>query len=286
MAEVSSSPFARNTTGVPSSEEIVLSGGELFLHELDADGDEDGDGWVNLGEVRELALEPTSEFLEHYSTRSGRRVLDKKILLQQKFDVRIGLEAANERNAAIFFQATPEAITNPAVAGFTEFAMITAVELGRWYQVVNSAGLPARGITTGNLLLEKDAVSDVTLVEGTDYELDTASGMVFFKTTATNIADGNTVNATLTAAAGADTTRRIPVQSRENVTVALKFLGVDGASGRKFELYIPKITLAASGAFGLVTNNEWTQMQLTGAAEKKDADTAVAYISALPAATA
>jgi hypothetical protein len=286
MAEVSGAPFARNTTGVPSADEIVLSGGELFLHELDADFDEDGDGWVNLGEVREFALEPTSEFLEHFSTRSGRRVLDKKILLQQKFDVRIGLEAANERNAAIFFQAEPEAITNPTVAGFSEYQWIPSVELGRYYQLVNSAGLPARGVTLGNLTLEKDAGTDVTLVSGTDYTLDTASGMVFFKTTAANIADGDPVNAALTAAAGADTTRRIPVQTRDQVTVALKFLGVDGDSGRKFEFYIPKITLAASGAFGLVTNNEWTQMSLTGAAEKKDADTEIAYISALPAATA
>lgn len=284
MAEVSGAPFARNTTGVPSADEIVLSGGELFLSELTAAGAEDADGWANLGEVKELALEPTSEFLEHYSTRTGRRVLDKKILIQQKFDVRITLEAANERNASIFLQATPEALTNPAIAGFTEYAFIAAVELGRHYQLVNSAGVPVRGAASGALLLEKSGGPDVTLVEGTDYTFDSASGMVFFKTTAPNIADGNAVDATLTAAAGADATRRIPVQSRTQVTVALKFIGVDGDSGRKFELYIPKITLAASGTFGLVTNNEWLGMALAGAAEKKDATTAIAYISALPAA--
>jgi hypothetical protein len=284
MAEVSSAPFARNTTGVPSADEIVLSGGELFLHELDDSGDEDGDGWVNLGEVKELALEPTSEFLEHYSTRTGRRVLDKKILLQQKFDVRIGLEAANEKNASIFFQAEPEALTNPAIAGFSEYAWIAAVELGHHYQLVNAAGVPVRGAALADLTLEKSGGPDVALVEGTDFTFDSASGMVFFKTTAVNIADGDTVDATLAAEATANSTRRIPVQTRDQVTVALKFIGVDGDSGRKYELYVPKITLAASGAFGLVTNNEWTQMQLTGAAEKKDAATAIAYISALPAA--
>lgn len=286
MAEVSNAPFARRATGVPTADDILLGRGRLFLHELDSSFDEDGDGWAELGECPELVLEPSSEFIEHFSSRSGLRVLDKKILVQQKFDVRFALEEVNERNAALFFSATPEARTNAAVAGFTEYAWIAAVELGRWYQLKDSTGLEARGITAANLTLEKSGSPDVALVAGTDYELDTASGMVFFKSTAANCADGDTIDATLAAAAGADTTRRIPVQSRDSVTVSLKFLGEDPDDGRKFELWIPKITIAASGGFNLISGNDWLRMGFTGAAEKKDADTAIAYISALPAATA
>ena len=284
MAEVSNAPFARRTTGVPTADDILLGRGKLYAHELTAAFAEDGDGWFDLGECPELVLEPSSEFLEHYSSREGLRVLDKKIVVQQKFDVRFALEELNEKNAALFFSATPEAITNAAIAGFTEYQMIAAVELGRHYQIKNSAGNPARGVATADLVVEKSAGPDVLLVEGTDYTLNSAEGTIFFLSTATNIADGDPVDVTLTARAGADTTRRIPVQSRESVTVALKFIGQDPDNSRKFELHIPKITLASAGGFSLISAQEWLRMGFNGAAEKRDASTEIAYLSALPAA--
>lgn len=365
MAEVSDAPFARNETGLPNAGDIILSGGQILLHELDDSFDEDGDGWADLGEIPELAIEPSTEFKEHYTTRTGKRVLNKKIPIQQKFDVRFALEEVNERNAALFFAATPEAETNAATAGFAEYEMIPAAKLGRRYQVKDSSGNKARGINPAKLVLEAQGATqvlasagrtltfatagdtitastgsfiddgfyvgrtlvvagtvsnngsytiiavtalvitvsqnltnegplnatatldsaDVTL-DSTDYSLESESGLVLIKATATHIAEGEPIDATLTADAGADTTRQIPVQTREAVTVALMFIGNDGDNGRKYALVIPKISIAANGAFGLVTDNDWTRMTFTGAAEKKDADTPVAYFVALPASAA
>lgn len=282
MAEVSSSPFARRTTGVPTPDDIVLGRGKLYGAELTAAFAPDGDGWFDMGECSEFSLEPSTEFLEHYSSREGLRTLDKKIPIQQKFDLRVVLQELNEKNAALWLSATPAAYTNAAIAGFTEHQMIAAVELGRWYDIVNSSGQRAVGIDNTDLVVEKSGSPDTTLTEGTDYTVDEAGGRIFFLSTASGIVDGDPIDVTLTANASADTTRRIPVQSRDSVTLALKFYGEDPDSGRKYELFIPKCTLAANGSLGLITEQEWIQMAFTGAAEKKDADTAVAYFMALP----
>jgi hypothetical protein len=284
MANVSDSPFSANTSGEADVDLIGVGRGFLLAAKLDDDDEPDGDGEFDLGEIPELTIEPSSEFIEHYSSRNGFRNLDKKILIQQKFDVRFRAQERNLRNAEIFFAAEAEAYTNPTIAGFVEHVMIAAVKLGRWYPIKNAAGVHARGIASADLLLEKDAATDVTLVEGTDYELDEAAGMVRFLTTATNIAEGNAVNATLTANPLADSTQRVPVQSVDGQwKVALRFIGTDPETGRKFELYIPKITLAADGSMPLITSGEeWMSLGFTGAAEKKDADTAIAYLTPLP----
>lgn len=286
MAEVSSAPFARRLTGVPTPDDILLGRGKLYGHELNASTyAEDADGWFDMGETPELVIDPSAEFVEHYSSRSGRKFLDKKIVIQEKFDVRLALEENNEKNFALWSSATPAAITNPTIAGFTEYAWVSAVELGRYYQLKDSSGNPARGVTLADLTLEKSGAPDVAL-DSTDFELESESGMVFIKSTATHIADGETIDATLTARAGADTTRRIPIQSRTtSVTVALKFIGLDPDSGRKYELWIPKITLAPAGGFNLITSGqEWLRMGFTGSAEKRDSSTAIGYMSPLPAA--
>lgn len=283
MAEVSSSPFARRTTGVPTPADIILGRGKLYGAELTTAYAPDADGWFDLGECIEFALEPSSEFLEHYSSREGLRTLDKKILVQQKFDVRFVLQELHERNAALFLSATPASYTNAAIAGFTEYEMVSAVELGRYYDIVNSTSQRATGIDNTDLVVEKQGSPDVALVEGTDYTVQEAEGRIFFLSTASNIADGDKADVTLTANPAADTTRRIAVQSRDTVTIALKFYGEDPGTGRKYELFIPKITLAPSGGLGLITAQEWIQLAFTGAVEKKDADTAIAYVMALPA---
>lgn len=285
MAEVSGAPFARRLTGIPTADDIILGRGIVLGHELlTTTFLEDADGWFDLGECPEFAVEPTAEFVEHFSARAGKRVLDKKLVIQEKFEVRFGLEELNEKNFALYASATPESRTNAYTAGFTEYAMITAVELGRYYQIKNSSGVEARGITASDLTVEKSGAPDVAL-DSTDYELKDDSGMLFFKSTATHLADGDQVDVTLAAKAGADTLRRIPFQSRtRSVTIALKLLGEDPDSGRRYELWIPKITLAPAGAFNMISAQDWLRMGFVGSAEKRDSSTVVAYITPLPAA--
>lgn len=287
MVDVSGAPLSPNTTGTPNPDDYLLGRGELFYSELDAD-DEPADsatdgGFLHLGNCPQLELVPSSEFLEHYSSMQGLKSLDYKLVIQQKFDVNFQLEEANEANAALFFSATPEAVTNAAVAGFTEQEIIDAVHKGRWYRIIDpTTGNRAWGIAAADLTLEKQGAPDTPLVIDVDYTLDEARGLVKFLTTGVVLADGDDVDATLAANPLADSTRRIPVQSRSSVTVALLFYGINPKTARQYELLIPKITLAANNPFGLISADSLTSMSFSGSAEKKDSTTAIAYITPLP----
>lgn len=282
-AETTISPFVRNTTGTPNPDDYILGKGEVFWAELTALDVPDANGFRHLGNCPELKIIPSSEFLEHYSSMSTTRQLDAKILIQQKFDVRLRLEEGNEHNAALFFQASPAATTaNVAVAGFVAYAMVPVAKKGNWYQIVNASGVPARGVTTANLTVTK-TVGGTAMANAVDYEVRQAEGMIRFLTTGAVITDGDSVTVALAANANADATREIPVQSRTtSVTGCLKFIGVNPKTSRKYELLVPKITLAASGEFDLISE-QLTSLSFEGSAEKKDNSTYIATITALPA---
>jgi hypothetical protein len=363
MAEVSGSPFSRNSTGKPSASRYSLGRGVLWWSELDASDDPDGDGWVHLGNAPAFSTSLTRNFLDHFTSLSGLRDRDARIVIESLFDLRFQLDELTEMVAALFFSADPESYTNAAIAGFAEREMIEAVEWGRSYEIsdgtnrahgvraadltvelqgatqvvaaadrtiafvaatdkiVASSGdfgadgyrvgrnvvvtgtasndgtypitaVSALEITVGGALTDEAAASsaatlnspDVVLVEGTDYELGSAEGEIFFLTTSAYASanDGVPIDVTLAARAGADTMRRIPVQSRGEVTGALKFYGENPRDERKFLLYIPKVTINPDGELSLITAQELTVIPFTGAAVKKDTNTAIAYLYALP----
>lgn len=282
MATVSGAPFARNLTGTPNPDDYHLGRGELFWSELTTADAPDANGFVHLGNCPAMELVPSSDFLEHYSSMSGTKALDYKVLIQQKFDVKFTLEELSETIASLFLAATPASYTNGAIAGWSNYAHTTAAKLGRWYPLQSSTGVRAYGVAAANVTVTK-TVGSTAMANGTDYELDLQGGRIKFLSTGSVITDGDSVSIALAAAAGSDATRQIPVQSRTtSVTGALAFYGVNPKTGRKFELFIPKITLAAESAFQLISQ-ELTNMQFSGSAERKDTSTYIATITALPA---
>jgi hypothetical protein len=283
MANVSGAPFAQNTTGTPNPDDYHLGRGELFWAELSTSDVPDANGFVHLGNCPAMELVPTSEFFEHFSSMQGLKALDYKVLVQQKFDVKFTLEELSETIAALFFASTPAAYTNGAIAGFTAYAHTTAAKKGRWYPIQSSTGVRCYGIADTALTVTK-TVGGTAMALNTDYQVDEEAGRIKFLSTGAVITDGDSVTIALAAAAGADATRQISVQSRSSsVTGALAFYGVNPKTGRKFELYIPKITIAADSAFALISQ-DLTNMPFTGSAERKDSSTYVATITALPAA--
>lgn len=282
MATVSGAPFARNLTGTPNPDDYLLGRGELYWAELTAADAPDANGFVHMGNCTQLELVPSSDFLEHFSSMAGTKALDYKVLVQQKFDVKFTLEELSETLAALFFAATPAAYTNGAIAGFVAYAHTTAVKLGRWYPLQTSGGVRAYGVTASDLTVTK-TVGGTATVLNTDYEVDTQGGRIKFLSTGVVLTDGDSVTIALAAKAGADATRQVPIQSRSSsVTGCLAFYGVNPKTGRKFEFLVPKITIAADGAFALISQ-DLTNMQFTGSAERKDTSTYIATLTPLPA---
>jgi hypothetical protein len=282
MAEVSLAPFARNATGRPDTRHFALGRVIIMIAELTAADVPDADGFVHLGNAPNFGVTLKREYLDHFSSMAGVRDRDERILINDVLDVDFGLEEPTEKAAAIFFSATPASYTNVAIAGFTEYAMITAVKKGNTYPIKSSAGGYAFGIAASDLNVEKSGSPDTALVKDTDYTLDEKTGEITFLTSGVVLADGDQVDVTLGANGLAETTRKIPILSRDDVTVAMRIKGTNGRDGEAFLLEIPKISLTPNGALPLVTAQELMVIPLTGGALKVDSTTPLGTLYALP----
>lgn len=277
-------PFRPSLVETTDPNDYLVGRGVLRLAEL-GDDDLPSGGFFDVGNCPEFTLTPSTEFLEHYSSRTGLRSLDAKIPIEQKMDITFKVQEFNEANGLMALQGTAAAYTNPAVAGFAEHVMIASVELGKTYQIVDSNGNPVIGFNKADLTLEKDDTMDVALVENIDFILDEQAGLVTFLLSASNIANGNAVNCTLAANAMAVNARKLGIQTETSLSFALLFIGENPRTGRKFKVYLHKVTIAADGAIGLITEGELAEITFTGAAERVEAVDAtypVGYVMALP----
>lgn len=261
--------IAPNLTGSNDPDALLLGRGVIYIAELGAADSYNVASWRDLGNVTAFALNMTTEELKHQSSRSGLKVTDKKITLSQEIGFSFTLDHFNAQNLALALAATRSTHTNPAVAGVAEqVAKYTDVELGAWYDLTDADGDRIYDVETGDILLEKDAGMDVTLVEGTDYELDLVWGRFKLLSTAVNVAAGDEVNLTVTAEATASTPNEIRGLQDANQQFAVRFIGVNPADDNKeYEVVIHKTTLTPDGDISLI-GDEFATMTFTGVCEE------------------
>jgi hypothetical protein len=259
---------ALNTTGVPKTGDYLLGRGILYFAELDGSGNPKA--WRDLGNVTDFKVTVSSEELIHETSRSGTKVEDLAVALKRAANWSAVLDTIENDNLALFGAATLAAVTNPAVAGFAEHSAYTSVELGRWYDIVSSTGARAYDIAKANLTLEKSGSPDVALVEDTDYTVDEQMGRVFLKSTASNIAAGDTLDITLAADAGAAANvKEVRFLQETAIRGALKFVGENPQDGVKFELQLHNVNVEGDGDLGLISD-EWVTLPLKGKVSKSD----------------
>lgn len=262
-----------NTTGTQNVDEYTLGRGILYVGELSNDIPVN---WRDVGNATAFNLTVTTETLPHYSSRAGVRVKDKEVIVQTELNYTITLDSVNDENASLFFLGEKGTYTN--VTAFAEHEMITGAVLGRWYDVKNSSGARAYGITTG-LVVEVGANA---LTADTDYILSDDGSQIFLPVTATDGAGGGAgslagenIDVTLTSSGGASTLPEVKALTNSGTNVALKFVSINpAASDAKTEYVIHKTTPKPDGDYSLI-GDEWTEFSLTGAAESNttaDAD--------------
>lgn len=263
--------MGQNTTGKPNTNDYSLGRGILYFSPLDSNGKPGA--WRDLGNAPEFTVTLESEELEHQSSRGGLKVTDKEVVISQSASCAFSLDELNHQNIAIFLSGDSVAsITNGTVAGFSEYQMITAVELGRWYDIVNASGVRCYDLTSSaGLTVEKSGAPDVLLVEGTDYEVDLKMGRIFFLSTAVNVAAGNAVDVTLAADATAKSINEVRALTKTNVIGALKFIRANPANNDKLEEWeFHKISLKPEGDLAMI-GDDWSKLGFTGTAEANSA---------------
>lgn len=263
----------KNTTGVHTVDDYQLGRGILQMAELDTAGHPKG--FRDLGNVPELTASVESEKLEHFSSRSGLKQLDKTIILQITSGLSFVLEDINFENLAAFFSGTTADYTNPAIAGVTDarFVEDDDLEVNRSYILRTPTG-PAFGITTVNsIVVESTNATPVAMVKDTDYTVNEVEGQIFVLDTATVqsiISAGDGLAVTLTADAAATTVDQLNILAATELNVALRFILEEADSGEKIIYDYHKCTVSADGDYALISD-EWSQLPMTASVEENAA---------------
>lgn len=260
-----------NTTGKPKTQDYNLGRGILYLSFLDANGK--AQSWRDLGNAPDFKVSIDTSTLDHTSSRVGLKSVDKSVVLSQDAKISCSLDELNDENLALFFAGTEVAFTNVAIAGFAAFAMILNANLvlNSWYDIVNSSGNRAYDITNGDLTVTDSTGTPVVMVEGTDFEVDAGMGRIFIKNSAkmiTALSGAKDIKVTLAAKAGAGVVTEVRGLTQASIVCALKFISENPAANNgQVEWEFHQLTLKATGDFSLI-GDDWTVMQLEGAAEK------------------
>lgn len=267
-------PLLQNTTGISEPEKYVLGRGKLYLAVLNTSKLPDNNGWRFLGNCSEFSLNTTEETIKHMSSQTGLKKVDREATLSFDLTGQFTLEEFNADNLADLLRGTVATHTNVAIAGFSAYDMVTVasggVKTGRWYDIVNSVGERAYDVAAGDLTVKYDGTtpaSGTTGTEGTDYDLDSKMGRIFIKPTG-SISDGDGINVTLAAAAGAKPVTEILGLQATDQDSALKFI-LENAndSDAQAEIQFHLVKLKANGDVGLITD-DWATMPFTFTAEE------------------
>jgi len=131
-----------NPAGTANSDDYNLGRGKVSLSELDANNFP-GE-YRDLGNAAEFNISFETEKLEHQSSRTGLKTIDKDVVVSQKMSLAITLDEINFENMALFFSGESGSRSNSgAAAGVTGNGNLTIVTQGRWHDLyIGADGIP------------------------------------------------------------------------------------------------------------------------------------------------
>lgn len=148
-------------------------------------------GYLDLGNVLDYKLVPERQFRTRMTAAGGFRVVNDEQVDTVHDKYEFTLDEFDELNVQLLHLASVGSDTVQAsVAAPTGTATLTSVKKGRAYFV---------GRTALNTVVVKKALT--TLVLGTDYELDAASGKITVLAGSVTVSDGDNLDVTFGAAA-------------------------------------------------------------------------------------
>jgi hypothetical protein len=105
-----------------STENYTVPGGvKMFF--------DDGTGERDLGNITDLDIEPGTEELEHFSNRSGKRMKDKVIVLEEKLNLKFKFDEPVIENLRYFFKGGDIETVGQGTGNKTDLKLVLAGEL-------------------------------------------------------------------------------------------------------------------------------------------------------------
>lgn len=258
----------RNTSGVSDPKYYKLGKGIVYIAAINAVTGLPG-AWRDVGNAPAFGTTIATTTLKHVSSRSGIGVTDREVVVSQDATLAFTLDEIHDENLAVFFSGLENTPTNSAVLGFTIWTMVADgdLQLGRWYDIVNSTGVRAYDIDAGSLTVATNQGTPVPMVLNTDYTVDEALGRIFILSTSTVAATSIGANKGLTVilAADSDATAVQEVQglTQTSLTVAVKFVALDPTTGDHDVYEFRKVLLSADGEMSMIGTN-WSEIKFKG----------------------
>lgn len=266
-----------NTTGAPNNRDYTLGRGIVRMANLNASGLPDTDGFRDLGNAPEFNVTLSVEDVRHQSSRTQLKFTDKRCTISQEIGLSFILDHIEFANLSDFFAGATSTYNNPHDTTFVATAAIitTALKPGNWYQLKDDDGARVYDLGAAGLVYafsEDPAGTPVTLVEGTDFELDKPMGLVRFLPTSTAATAGDTIGwAISTGASTPQDLSEVAALQRADVAGAIQFIQENACDeGNKTEYLFHKVSLSPDGDLPLI-GDEFMQMSFTGVAEVNSA---------------
>lgn len=261
-----------NRTGLPNSADTNLGRGAVFFATLDTTTGKPAH-FRHLGNCIAFAVSSELETLQHFSSRSGIKKVDREVVLSQKLNLSITLdEATNFENLSLWFSGSATKDTSNAARTTVTNKLIHADAIkGRSYELVNASNARLYDINAGSLVVRSGGASPGTtlLAQGTDYTVDSIWGTIFLPSTSAHV-DGDNLWFTYTAAATEQLVDVVDMLTTSKVSGFLRFKSINAANSDKQMLVdFHSVSLKAEGDLNLI-GEEFTELVLTGVAEANE----------------
>lgn len=248
-----------NTTGRANTNDYNLGRGIVRLALIDATTGL-ALGYRDLGNCPQFKINVTTEELKHFGSRSGLKVVDKRVIVSQEINFTFQLDEFSQQNFALFFTGETESITNPAVAGvggaMDKQSLVTDVEKGKWYVLRDEDSLVRASFSAAFAGITIYNEATMMAVADTEYTLDLEAGLVFIHADAAGVTEGDQ----LTWYSSADASAPAKVQEMQALAgsqrdYALEFVGVNPANSDEVRIYeFHSVNIGADSDMDLISD--------------------------------
>lgn len=220
----------------PDANNLYLGAGELWVNRMT-------NGvlglWRHLGNVTRFELTPTVETLEKQSSMEGARGTLKEVVTKTTMEVGLTLDEFDPENLALALFGSVSAYSQSSGTATDQSLGTTNSKKGYW-------------LDTGKKKITVTAikVGATTYTAGTDYTVDSESGMIYITPNST-IVDGSTV--LWSGSYAAITSTQIQALADAKIECALQFRSASDATGPRFLCDVWKASIQPDGALSMLT---------------------------------
>jgi hypothetical protein len=233
----------------PSTNNITILRGEVFWKTSGSDR------YEHLGNCSNFSMTPQVETLQHYSSMSGYKELDKEAVLQVGADIAITLDEITAKNLARATLGSTAAYTQGALSNQT--ATFTNVAVGDVYDL-GYTDVSIDSVTDG-------AGTPVPYVLDTHYVVDTAAGVVRIVAIPGTADTAVEINFDVAAVVSGDDRFSVAMLAQAGTLEGGLMIQGNAPTGLNHKVTIGRAQLTPSGGINFVSGgDEWATLELTG----------------------